>query len=70
MTNPVKELLENIELSMENNDYSSIKITTNNLSIYTTVFDLIYVNRYFFKIKTDGGEVIVNINNLECVELS
>lgn len=69
MTDPVKQLIDNIEESISKNDYTEIKITTNTYTIIVTPVDISYCSRYFFKIIAGGSEIIVNINNLEMVEL-
>ena len=69
MTDPVKQLINNIEDSISKNDYTEIIITTNTHTITATPVDIHYVSRYFFKICAGGSEVLININNLEMVEL-
>ena len=70
MTNPVKQLLNDLETSIMKNNYNQIIITlTDGSKIYTVIEDITYATRYFFKILIDTGEVWVNINNLKTVEL-
>ena len=69
MTDPVKQLINNIEDSISKNDYNEIRITTNTHTITVTPIDISYCSRYFFKVSAEGSETIININNLEIVEL-
>lgn len=67
--NPVKELLENIEKSIAENDYRTIKIRTTSYDIQVSIDDLTYASRYFIKVDSAGKEMLININNVEAVEL-
>ena len=67
--NPVKELLENIEKSIAENDYRTIKIRTTSYDIQVSIDDLTYTSRYFIKVDSAGNEMLININNVEAVEL-
>lgn len=70
MTNPVHELIRNLETSWEHGTYNTIIFNIGNGEIHTTIDDITYVSRYFFKIRSlDGDLYFVNINNLVGVKL-
>ena len=70
MTNPVKELIQALEISWENNNYTQLIFNISNGEIHTTIDDITYVTRYFFKIRAVNGDLyFVNINNLIGVKL-
>ena len=52
MSNPVKELLDNIEDSISHNDYNTIEIITNTVKLTVTIFDLSYDDACAFLQKT------------------
>jgi len=65
---PVKTLIEALEQSFQDNDYNQIVFHLTDKVIITTIEAVSYANRYFFKILTNDGEVLCNINNLQMVE--
>lgn len=68
--NPVNDLIQQIETSWEYNSYNYIIFNIGNDEIHTTIEDITYVTRYFFKIKAINGELhFININNLIGVKL-
>ena len=65
---PVKTLIEALETSFAENDYNHIVFHTTDKVILCELDAVSYATHYFFRVKTDTGEVLVNINNLQMVE--
>ena len=74
---PVKQLIEDIENSVAKNGYNRLRVKTDNNEYFCSPDEISYTSRYFFTIKSGGGipsrknrgEVLININHLELVEL-
>lgn len=70
MTNPVKQLFQALETSWTNGTYTEIIFNIGTGEIHTTMDDITYINRYFFKVNSiTSGLYFININNLVGVKL-